>query len=266
MQYAIIISEQDPAGLNIKECLLELYDWKETDTYENHPVYEYKNAKLYSIEEKSIHAENLDKNIEADFFIFASKHQSKEGTQSLTCHTPGNWNKADYGGQENKLCIASSLKLKQTYLALKDNDIPTNITLECTHHGPLLTTPCMFIEIGSNETHWKDRISGEIIANTIIKLLDETIQNNQTAIGLGGPHYCNNFNKILERTDIALSHICPKHHLENLNEKTLTEAINKTKEKVDFILLDWKGLGPFKEKVKTILKNLNIEYKRTDQL
>ena len=114
MQYAIVISETDPAGLNIKECLLELYDWKETDTYENHPVYEYKNAKLYSIEEKSIHAENLK--ITADFIIFASKHQSKDGKPCLTCHTPGNWNKADYGGQENKLCTASSIKLKQANL------------------------------------------------------------------------------------------------------------------------------------------------------
>ena len=51
-----------------------------------------------------------------------------------------------------------------------------------------------------------------------------------------------------------------------LTKELLKQAINKTKEKVDFILLDWKGLGTEKLKIKEILKNLNIEYKKTEQI
>ena len=29
------------------------------------------------------------------------------------------------------------------------------LTLECTHHGPLIEKPCVFIEIGSTETEWE---------------------------------------------------------------------------------------------------------------
>ena len=45
----------------------------------------------------------------------------------------------------------------------------------------------------------------------------------------------------------------------------LKQAIEKTYEKVDFVLLDWKGLGKEKQRIKSILEELNIEYKRTDQ-
>ena len=84
-------------------------------------------------------------------------------------------------------------------------------------------------------------------------------------IGIGGNHYCANFNKLLHE-DIALSHICPKHNLEHLNITTLKQAIERTKEKVDYIILDWKGLGPHKEKIKELTSNLNIEIKRTKEL
>ena len=52
--------------------------------------------------------------------------------------------------------------------------------------------------------------------------------------------------------------------LENLSEDLIKQAVDKTKEKVDFILLDWKGLGKEKQRITEMLKNLEV--KRTDQV
>jgi len=106
----------------------------------------------------------------------------------------------------------------------------------------------------------------KIIAETIMNALNNEIANYKTAVGIGGPHYCSNFNKIMLRTDTAVSHICPKYHLQDLNENLVKQSIEKTIEKVDFILLDWKGLGKEKQRIVDLLKNFDIEVKRIEQI
>ena len=54
--------------------------------------------------------------------------------------------------------------------------------------------------------------------------------------------------------------------LDKLDKELLEQAIQKSKEKVDFIVLDWKGLGKEKQNIKELLKDLNLEYRRTDQV
>ena len=39
------------------------------------------------------------------------------------------------------------------------------VTLETTHHGPLLDTPTLFIEIGSTEEHWGRTDAAEVWAD-----------------------------------------------------------------------------------------------------
>ena len=91
-------------------------------------------------------------------------------------------------------------------------------------------------------------------------------KNYRIAFGIGGPHYAKTFNRRILETDISIGHICPKYMLENLNKEMILQAIEKTKEKVDFILLDWKGLGKEKQRIKKILDELKIEYKRSDKI
>jgi D-aminoacyl-tRNA deacylase len=261
MQTAIIVSKKDPAGMNISS-FLEKADLKKL------------NATLYKVEKESIYNENLDKEIEADLFIFATKHQSAKGVNSLSCHAPGNWSKAEAGGKDKQLCIAPAILLKEAFLELNQlgKDIDNEITLEVTHHGPYLEKPCMFIEIGSNEENWKNQEAGNIIANVILNLLNkiDDIMNNknnyQIAVGIGGPHYANTFNRRLLKTDIAIGHICPKHNLGNLSKELIQQAIDKTTPKPDFILLDWKGLGKEKQRILEILKELNIEIKKSNKI
>ena len=87
----------------------------------------------------------------------------------------------------------------------------------------------------------------------------------ETVIGIGGLHYCYTFNKMLLNTKYAISHICPKYQLENLNSEILNQAIKKTQEDVKSILIDWKGT-PNKEKIIKLAESLNLNILRTDRL
>jgi len=90
--------------------------------------------------------------------------------------------------------------------------------------------------------------------------------NCDVAFGVGGLHYCNNFNKVQLRTNIAIGHICPKYMLEKLDSEMILQAMSKTIPKPSFVLLDWKGLGREKQRIVNLLNELGIEYRRTDQL
>ena len=273
-QTAILSSSKDPAGVNIRDNLIEAYDFEKiNEKYDNNDVFEYKKTenkiiKAYLINEDLIFAENIDEKIKADIFVFASKHRSKENTPSFAVHPIGNWDKAEFGGQEGKLCYSSAILLKNLFIALNNAAKGTNyeLTMEATHHGPFVEKPAVFVEIGSTEKEWNDVKNGEIIAKTIMKGLNSQNQKYKIAVGIGGPHYCSNFNKIALRTDIAVSHICPKYHLEKLNEELIKQSIEKTVEKVDFVLLDWKGLGTEKQRIVELLNKMNMEFKRTDQI
>ncbi|MCK5282069.1 MAG: hypothetical protein KAK00_01555 [Nanoarchaeota archaeon] len=269
MDYAIIVSEQDPASMNIKECLLELYGFKEESSFENHPVHTYNNVKLYSIEGYSVFAEKIDKRIDADFFIFATRHQSKEGIHSLSCHAPGNWSKAEFGGVDKELCAAPAFMLKRAYLELEKCSelVPDHqITMEVTHHGPFIEKPVMFIEIGSTDEHWGNRKAGEIIAHTIIKLVEPKNDSYKSCILLGGGHYNQIGNKLMARTDYAIGHICPKYALEFLNEEMLKKAIERTVPRPEIVVLDWKGMGQYKQGIVGLLEKLGLKYEKAQRI
>ncbi len=259
MKTAVIASKKDPAGMNIKECL------------EEYGLEKY-GAKVFAVEQESVFNEDIDKSIEADLFIFATKHQSKEGVPSLSCHVPGNWGKADFGGIDRKLCIAPAVYLKEIFLLLnKINDLGGfQLTMECTHHGPYLGKPCFFIEIGSSEEQWKNKKAGKVIAKVIFEFLNKLKNNDlgsyKIAFAVGGTHYLATLNKLQLNSDIAIGHTCPKYRLHNLDEHMLLQAIKKTVPKPDFILLDWKGLGKEKQRIVDLLGELKIEYKRTDKI
>ena len=271
---AIIASSKDPAGINIRNNLLELFDFKKlNDKFDDNEVYEFKEIndkiiKLYLTDNDLIFSENIDRKIDAGLFIFASKHRSKENTPAFTVHSIGNWNSAEMGGSERKLCPSSAVLMKNIFLALNENAKHTNyqITMEATHHGPYVEKPAVFVEIGSTEKEWKEKINGEIIAKTIINSLENKNKDYKIAVGIGGTHYCANFNKIMLRSDIAFSYVCPKYALDYLDEEMINQAITKTKEKIDFAVLDWKGMGAEKQRIVDLLKNLNLEFKRSDKI
>ncbi|MFC1710799.1 D-aminoacyl-tRNA deacylase [Nanoarchaeota archaeon] len=259
MKYLIIASKKDKAGINITTQLSQFGDYD-----------------FYLVEEEMLYNENLDleRINKYDFIIFASKHQSEKKEKSLSLHLPGNWRGADFGGEPGKVCPGSALFLKQTFEILdrtvKEHELKDfKITMECTHHGPLIDKPCMFIEIGSTENEWGNRKVGFIIAKTIRDIMNEFKENpyHEIAIGIGGPHYCPNFNNTQLSSNYAISHIIPGYAMP-ITEEMIKEAIDKTQEDVDFALIDWKGLGQseLRQQVIDILDKMHINYKRTSEI
>lgn len=261
MNYLIIVSRLDIAGMNIAENLKQFGQYN-----------------YYFCDRESVYTENLDleKINQYDFVIFASKHKSESGEKTLSVHAPGNWRniKPELGGEAGKVCPSSAVFQKQMFQKLNKNAEEFHlrnykVSLECTHHGPLIEKPCVFIEIGSTEFEWKDRKAGFVVAKTISEMITEYKENpyNEIAVGIGGPHYCPNFNKIQLSSNVALSHVIPEYTLP-LTEEMVKEAISKTSEEVDFVLLDWKGIGnaESRQEIIKILDKLYIQYKRTSDI
>lgn len=272
INFAIIYSKKDQAGCNIAECLKQFF-------LPHIPIIETNKETIYleGIDEKQEFKEKLKK---VDFIIFATKHQAKEQRNTLSLHAPGNFRNADFGGKPGKICKTSSLALKFLFEKMSENKekagLDYELTMECTHHGPLIEKPCCFIEIGTSENQWNDKKAGQIIAKTIVDFQDFENWKNQkenknikTAIGIGGPHYCPNFNKIqLSKTaKIAVGHIIPGYQLP-LSESIIYETINKIKEQTDIILVDWKGCGNSEErqKVLEVIEKTRIPYERTENI
>jgi D-aminoacyl-tRNA deacylase len=177
------------------------------------------------------------------------------------------------GGKAGKVCLTSAYLLKYLFQELDKNarkeglDKKYNITLEVTHHGPLIEMPCCFIEIGSKKEQWLDKQAARAIAKTILSLQNFYSADCSLwipAIGIGGPHYCPNFNKVQLSSIYAISHIIPQYNLP-LTESMIKEAEQKTNEQVKIALLDWKGLGKSedRQKILKVLKNYGLDYKRT---
>ncbi len=273
-KFLIVASKKDIAGMNIIARLPQFRGNPILASIRKEASYDF-----YLVEEEMIFTENLDmeKINRYDFIIFASRHSSSspEAQKTLSVHNPGNFKSAEHGGQEGKVCSSSAVFQKQMFENLNKVahehglDKEYSVTMEATHHGPLISKPCLFIEIGPRESEWADRRAGFVIAKTI----DETIRKykenpyNEIAIAIGGPHYCPSFNKIQSDSNVAISHVISKNAFP-LTKEMVQEAIDKTEEDVDFILLDWKGLGNSEMKSQTleVLKSFYLQTRKTGEI
>jgi len=260
MRFAIAYGKDDPAGNNIVEQINKIGFAPQM------PIVKLKKHPIYS--------EGIDKLPEfrnIDFIIFASTHRSEKNLASLSVHAPGNWRGAELGGKQGQICSTSAQVLKYLFQQLNKNASGLKdyeITLECTHHGPLITLPCCFIEIGCNEEQWRDKKAGEIIAKTILSLQDyKENKGLLSCVGVGGPHYCPGFNKIQLNSKYAVGHIIPSYVLP-LTENMLKQAEQKTIEQVKEVLVDWKGCGKSEERKKVIemIEKSGLKYERTSNI
>jgi len=265
-RFAIVYSKQDLAGINIIEEMEKL----DNNLINNIKI---KDNIIKPVEVDIIYAEDINKNEEikyAEFIIFASRHSSEKKIKSLSVHAPGNWGRADYGGKPNLICPTSALFLKHIFQILSKNNKDTEYqtTLECTHHGPYISKPCCFIEIGSSKNEWQDKEAGKIIAKTILESISKKPEPQSIpVIGIGGPHYCQSFNKIQLNSKYAISHVIP-NYVFPLTKEMIKQAISKTEEKIKTIILDWKGLGnsESRKQVMDILNKFNIKILRTGEV
>ncbi len=253
MDFAVIVSKEDAAGKNIASFLQG-----------NLP----KSMQLHFIEGNQCFADSVNE-IATDFFIFASLHRSEAKKPTLTAHAIGNWGRAELGGRDRML-VPTNANLMKNYLVglhkqKEEMGLQYDVSLECLHHGPFLTKPTVFIELGSSEKQWQDRKAAEAVASVILNC--SSLEGSyKTAIALGGGHYCPEFTKLVLRTEYALGAICPMYALSNFDAEMLQKAIEATEPKPEAVVLDWKGLGKEKQRVKELLSGQQLPVLRVRKL
>jgi D-aminoacyl-tRNA deacylase len=230
-------------------------------------------------DEPLIFLENLKlkgTNFTPDLIIFASRHRSKTARPAFLVHTTGNWGtNADFGGQAQDLSKTSALLHKAGITSLKEQIEKFEIRdfsldMEVTHHGPTtLDVPLIFMELGSSEQEWIIKDAGELVANAIVNSIFKYLgfkeeKTQQVGLGFGGTHYGPNFIRLIANTNIALSFICPKYYIQELNENLIKMMIDNTLEKVDCFIIDWKGTNSEDKKhLVPLLEQFNIPIRKT---
>ena len=229
----IIASKEDSASINLRDRLLEMSVWKAEGEYDNNTLWKLtknygefckKNTRLITINKIHIHAEKIDEiwvektGIDIDNIIFLSRHKAASGKPSLTVHPVGNWGVAEYGGIEGEVSGTAPNWMTGLLLNINKNKVDGyEVCFEATHHGPLLKTPTMFLEIGSTESEWEKREPAEALIKSLLNL--KTV-SGVNVIGLGGGHYTPRF------TEAALTHeVCFGHMIANYGIPHLTEVI-----------------------------------------
>jgi D-aminoacyl-tRNA deacylase len=197
-----------------------------------------------------------------------SSHKSEAQISMLSAHPTGNWSTDNsLGGEKRKLSIAPALYLASAVQALRDAKekfkLNYEVGLEVTHHSPTIDLPIMFVEVGSTKQQWNDLEACKVIAFVIEKIFTEEPQKLDVCIGFGGSHYAPSFTKKVLEGKFATGHICPKYHIDSLDETMILQAFNKTIPKPDFVALEWKGLkAEQRQKIISVLEKNKINWEK----
>ena len=241
--------------------------------FQENPVYEAKisgrEVKLVTLNEDSVYAQNLtDLFCNLELVVFISRHSSVSGTPTLSVHTPGNLGEAELGGLPRKVSISPANAMRDALKAMmqfkEEMQLDYEVSYECTHHGPSFDIPTMFAELGSSIKQWNDLKAAEVVAHAAIKAISKFGDSQVTTVlGIGGPHYNVRFTRMMLENGIAFGHIIPKYAIPCIDVEILRQCIEKTLEKVEYAVLDWKGIkGEYKSKLVEMLKNLDAPFKK----
>ena len=266
----IAASSKDAASLNIARQILKNYSFRATtENFQGGPIcvaeVNGKHVKLVTLKDELIHTQNL-----ANFFaglellVFVSRHSSVSGTPTLSVHTPGNLSEAELGGLPRNVSIspANAMRdaLRDMMLFKEEMHLDYEVSYECTHHGPSLDLPTMFAELGSSPKQWNDLKAAEAVAHATMKAISKFGESKANAVlGIGGPHYNEKFTRIALESETAFGHMIPKYAIPDIDVGVLRQCVEKTLEKVEYAVLDWKGIkGEHKSKLVEMLKGMGL--------
>jgi len=173
-----------------------------------------------------------------DYVVVLSSHRSNTTGKMITVHFPGNWNKADFGGEPRCLNIAYGSKVKEFIksalpLAAKIN---WPVCMEADHHGPTPIKPIIFVEIGSSESEWSNKDAARVVAQATADMLkSRRIYNSVFAVG--GGHYAYEFTRFLVESEMAIGHILPKYAIDDIDNEMFEQAIRRNVENVNSVLI-----------------------------
>jgi len=262
------------AGVNIVKQVLNNFPFSKTDeTFQEKPVYSAeingKQVTLVTLKDETVYAQNLPEHFpNPELVVFLSRHSSQSGTPTLSVHTPGNFAEAELGGLPRTVSVCPAAAMRDALKALAqlktEMQLDYEVSYECTHHGPSLNVPTMFVELGSSPQQWSDIRAAEAVAKAAMQAIAQLDNSeHQAAIGIGGTHYNQHFTKMALNNEALFSHMIPKYALQHVDTETIKQCVERTKEKVCHAILDWKGIkGEDKPKILKTLTELKLPYKK----
>ena len=270
----LIASDKDIASLNIKEQILKNYPYSETsNTFQENPIYTAeifeKEVTLVTLKDESVKAQNLpEKFPNANLMIFISRHSSQSGKPTLSVHAPGNFGEAELGGLPKTLSVAPAVAMQtalKTLLHYKETlRLDYDVSFECTHHGPSLSVPTMFVELGSCPVQWSDSKAAEAVAHsTMSAIANFTAPANSAVLGIGGTHYNQRFTHMALIGEAVFGHMIPKYDVHLFDSEMISQCVEKTLEKVPVAILDWKGIkSEDKSNLLAALETAGLRFKK----
>ena len=203
---------------------------------------------LITLNEESVKAQDLpEKFPNADLIVFISRHSSQSGKPTLSVHTPGNFGDAELGGFPRTLSVSPASAMQTALKALMHYKEALNldyeVSFECTHHGPSLNVPAMFVELGSSPAQWSDLRAAEAVAHSAMTAIANfNAPTTSAVLGIGGTHYNQRFTLMALVGEAAFGHMIPKYAVSSVDAEMLSQCVEKTLEKVPLAILDWKGI------------------------
>jgi D-aminoacyl-tRNA deacylase len=247
-------SSKDLAGLNIANRILQHYPFTKTSSsFQEDPIYHAvingKQVQLVTLKEETVYAQTLpDHFANLSLIVFISRHSSASGTPTLSVHTPGNFAAAELGGLPRTVSVAPATALQNALNALKhyqqEMRLDYAVSYECTHHGPSLNVPTMFVELGSSALQWSDSRAAEAVAHAAMEAIAEfnNVPERAAVLGIGGTHYNQRFTQMALDGEAVFSHMIPKYAVQHVTAELLSHCVERTLEKVTQVILDWKGI------------------------
>ena len=220
--------------MNILSEVLKIEGWGEAQDFPHGMVtiHEVCEVQILLIDDLHILADGIDKEHEVstgfsvDEVLVLSKHASASEVPALTLHAIGVPGETPHGesarsGGIKGQAVPPSTRFGDMFRTMRKIAIEASldkeydITLEATHHGPLLDSPTLYLEIGSDEERWADSRAARVWAQTIsicLGMSEDTQQrewpgDGDVMIGLGGGHYAPRHKAIISETEVWVGHI-----------------------------------------------------------
>ncbi len=251
----IAYSLQDPTSMKMAKRLFEIAGLEEAGAAHGLRSFKSDFAEAVELKEPSISADFLD-SFGAKCIVFLSRHSSSKGIASFTTHAEGNWSSsADLGGKPHLLSVASPENMIVLLRGLREfNHYGIEVTYEATHHGPLLSTPSMFVEIGGNESALMDERFARVVAESVAKLISGEADGtySKVVLGIGSNHYPSKFSKLALEKGYAFSHIMPRYYVSEV--EMLGQAVSRSSVQPEAAVIERKSINSMERN--SILKEL----------
>jgi D-aminoacyl-tRNA deacylase len=145
-----------------------------------------------------------------------------------------------------------------------ERQLSYQVSYEATHHGPSLSVPTMFVELGSSEAQWDDKVAAAVVAEAALAAVANFGVSKQPAVlGIGGTHYNQKFTQMALENGVVFSHMIPKYAVSEVTPDLLRHCVQRTFEPVGSAVVDWKGISSKdKSNVLSALQEVGLPFKK----